>query len=105
MFKIIITLLLLSIPLLADMNLNVGAQNVYSKIKKIDSNNPNKICLYYRNESNKYFMKGNNSNNVTIAWRYLNIANRYADQYNACVFAGNNNRHYQGYKSNRYNGL
>jgi len=102
MYKIIITLLLVNIVLMADMNINVVSHNVHSKIEKVDKKNPNNICQYYKNESNKYFVKGNNSNNVIIAWRYLNIADKYADQYAECVFLGNNNKHYQGYKSNPF---
>ena len=102
MQKIIIITILFTGLLFASMDITQAANSVMNKIFSIDKINHSGQCQYYRAESYKYFRKGNQSPNVTVAWRYLNIANRYADQYGECVSANNSQQFYQGYKPNPY---
>lgn len=103
MFKIIlISILTITMVFAMGMDITQATSSVQQKIFKIDKINFNKVCGYYRSESERYFLKGNQSLNQTVAWRYLNIANKYADQYVQCVVDNNQHKVYQGYRTNQF---
>ena len=72
------------------------------KAFSIDRMNPNKVCLEYRFESEKFLKKADASGNYDVSYRYMIIADQFLNKYGNCVTAFNQQQQFQGYRQNPY---